>query len=212
LAGIAVSYFAGFRLVAFAAPSASLSLTALVVTLRTTTVLPQALRYNDRCNPFVSGRTEMPQQIARPRFDTDPDAAAAARAAVDSLIAELQDGIDRSDADVYNRHFAADVIWGSPYGAIVSGYDRLHAIHERLHRNAPVGRSRYVTERVLAPAPDIAVAQVRRVALGDGGEALDPADSFHEMATYVLVRRNDEWWLVAGQNTPIRPGMGAKVD
>ena len=27
----------------------------------------------------------MPQQIARPRFDTDPDAAAAARAAVDSV-------------------------------------------------------------------------------------------------------------------------------
>ena len=154
----------------------------------------------------------MPQQIARPTFDTDPDAAAAARAAVDSLVAELQDGIDRSDADVYNRHFAADVIWGSPYGAVVAGYDRLHAIHERLHRNAPVGRSRYVTERVLAPAPDVAVAQVRRVALGDDGEPLDPADSFHEMATYVLVRHADEWWLVAGQNTPIRPGMGAKVD
>jgi uncharacterized protein (TIGR02246 family) len=154
----------------------------------------------------------MPQQIARPTFDTDPDAAAAAHAAVDSLVAELQDGIDRSDADVYNRHFAADVIWGSPYGALVSGYDRLHAIHERLHRNAPVGRSRYVTERVLTPVPGVAVAQVRREALDDHGEPLDPAESFHEMATYVFVRRGEEWWLVAGQNTPIRPGMGAKVD
>jgi uncharacterized protein (TIGR02246 family) len=154
----------------------------------------------------------MPQQIARPRFDTDPDTAAAARAAVDSLVAELQEGIDRSDADVYNRHFAADVIWGSPYGALVSGYDQLHAIHERLHRNRPVGRSRYVTERVLTPVPGVAVAQVRREALDDRGEPIDPADSFHEMATYVLIRRDDEWWLVAGQNTPIRPGMGAKVD
>jgi hypothetical protein len=103
------------------------------------------------------------------------------------------------------------VIWGSPYGALVSGYDPLHAIHEQLHRNPPVGRSRYVTERVLTPVPGVAVAQVRREALDDHGEPLDPANSFHEMATYVLVRRGDDWWLVAGQNTPIRPGMGAKV-
>jgi uncharacterized protein (TIGR02246 family) len=154
----------------------------------------------------------MTQQTTRPTFDIDPVAATEARAAVESLVAELQAGIDGSDADTYNRHFAADVIWGSPYGATVSGYERLHAIHERLHHNAPVDRSRYVTERVLAPAPDVAVAQVRRVALGDDGQALDPADSFHEMATYVLVRRDDEWWLVAGQNTPIRPGMGVRVD
>jgi uncharacterized protein (TIGR02246 family) len=154
----------------------------------------------------------MTQQTTRPSFDIDPVAATDARAAVESLVTELQAGIDRSDADIYNRHFAADVIWGSPYGATVSGYERLHAIHQRLHRNAPVGRSRYVTERVLAPAPGVAVAQVRRVALGDDGQALDPGDSFHEMATYVLVSRDDEWWLVAGQNTPIRPGMGVKVD
>ena len=29
---------------------------------------------------------------------------------------------------------------------------------------------------------------------------------FSEMAMYVLVRRKGEWWLAAGQNTPIRPG------
>jgi uncharacterized protein (TIGR02246 family) len=154
----------------------------------------------------------MTQPTARPTFDIDPVTATDARNAVASLVAELQAGIDRSDADTYNRHFAADVIWGSPYGATVSGYERLHAIHERLHRNAPVGRSRYVTERVLAPAPGVAVAQVRRVALGDDGQPLDPAHSFHEMATYVLVSRDEQWWLVAGQNTPIRPGMGVRVD
>jgi hypothetical protein len=27
---------------------------------------------------------------------------------------------------------------------------------------------------------------------------------FSEMALYVLVRRGGSWWLVAGQNTPIR--------
>jgi hypothetical protein len=28
---------------------------------------------------------------------------------------------------------------------------------------------------------------------------------FSEMALYVLVRRNGQWWLAAGQNTIVRP-------
>ena len=154
----------------------------------------------------------MPDQITHPTLDVDAEAAAPARAAVERQVAELQAGLDARDAEVYNRHFAGDVIWGSPYGALVSGYDRLHEIHTRLHRDAPLGRSRYVTERVLAPAPGVAVAQVRREALTADGEPLDPRESFHEMATYVLVQRDGEWWLVAGQNTPIQPGRGARVD
>lgn len=34
----------------------------------------------------------------------------------------------------------------------------------------------------------------------------DPDRPFSEMAMYVLVRRGDQWWLAAGQNTPMRPG------
>lgn len=32
------------------------------------------------------------------------------------FVGELQAGIDARDADVYNRHFADDVLWGSPFG------------------------------------------------------------------------------------------------
>jgi pyridoxamine 5'-phosphate oxidase family protein len=69
--------------------------------------------------------------------------------------------------------------------------------------------SRYETVRVLAPAPDVAVAHVRRVALDPAGRPLEPTAEttgpFSEMALYVLVRRNGTWWLAAGQNTPVRP-------
>ena len=146
----------------------------------------------------------------RPSLGLGPDATQAATAAVAGLVDELQAGLDDRDADLYNRHFAQDVIWGSPYGATVSGYDTLHAIHTRLHRNPVVGPSRYEIVKVLTPAAGVAVAQVARYTLDPDGQPIapssDPASAFSEMATYVLVRHGQQWWLAAGQNTPIRPG------
>lgn len=129
--------------------------------------------------------------------------------AVTQLVEELQHGLDTHDAEVYNQHFASDVLWGSPYGATVAGYDELHAIHTRLQQQNVSGNSRYEIVSVLAPAPGIVLAQVRRDALDASGRTIEPSDDpaarFSEMALYVLVRRAGQWWLVAGQNTPIRP-------
>ena len=101
-------------------------------------------------------------------------------------------------------------IMGGPLLGTVQGYERLHAIHVRLNAEGRGGpSSRYEVENVLAPHPDVALAQVRRVALDPEGRPLEPtADTrgaFSEMALYVLVRRGGTWWLAAGQNTPIRP-------
>jgi uncharacterized protein (TIGR02246 family) len=136
-----------------------------------------------------------------------------AAVAVAGLMAELQQGLDDRDAGVYNRHFAADVLWGSPFGMTVEGYGPLHAIHERLNAEQRGGTaSRYEVATILSPAPDVIVTQVRRVALGPDGEpeparapGADPARPFSEMAMYVLVRRDGQWWLAAGQNTLIQP-------
>jgi hypothetical protein len=37
--------------------------------------------------------------------------------------------LNSADAQTYNADFAEDVMWGSPYGATVIGYDTLHSIH-----------------------------------------------------------------------------------
>jgi PPOX class F420-dependent enzyme/OxyR family protein/uncharacterized protein (TIGR02246 family) len=152
------------------------------------------------------------QAQARPAIGLTGAAAERGREAVQRQVQELQDGLSDSDAETYNRHFADDVMWGSPYGATVADYDTLHAIHARMHASPDRSRSRYEIVRVLTPAPDLALAQVRRDELDNDGHPIPShaADArFSEMALYVLVRRNGMWWLAAGQNTKINIDGGA---
>jgi uncharacterized protein (TIGR02246 family) len=81
-------------------------------------------------------------------------------------------------------------------------------VHRRmLPQRVGGASSHYETVRVTAPATDVAIAQVRRTALTEDGTpvAADDPGTFSEMTTFVLVRRDGEWWLAAGQHTPIRP-------
>lgn len=104
---------------------------------------------------------------------TGPQARAGARA-VEAFVAELQKGFEQRDADISNRHFATDVIWGSPFGATLLGYEQLHAIHMLLKRRGVGGpASRYEILQTLTPAPGVVVAHVRRVALDDSNPILD---------------------------------------
>ena len=132
-------------------------------------------------------------------------------AAADSFAAGLQAGHDRRDADLLNRQFAADVVWGSPFGALVEGYAQLHPIHVRFQQqDAAAAPFRYEVRHVMAVSDDVVIAHIARLAIGADGNPLpptaDPAGPFSEMAMYVLIRRDGGWWLAAGQNTPMRPG------
>jgi uncharacterized protein (TIGR02246 family) len=141
----------------------------------------------------------MPDQAVQHRpFLDDPAARAAAAAAVDRLVAALQDGVDHADADIYDAQFAADALWGSPYGATLQGYPLLNAAHRWLMAGGVAPSSRYEVVQLMSPAPGVAIAHVRR-------EDLTAADGkgFSEMAMYVLIERDGEWWLAAGQNTLI---------
>jgi uncharacterized protein (TIGR02246 family) len=142
-------------------------------------------------------RTTSAEVQDRPVLD-DPSARAAATSAVEKLVAGLQDGLDRASADAYDRQFASDVLWGSPYGAIVSGYKALNAVHHTLMAAGVAPPSRYEIVQLMSPLPGVAIAQVRRNDLSD-----DKDERFSEMAMYVLVERGGQWWLAAGQNTPI---------
>ncbi|MQY22211.1 DUF4440 domain-containing protein [Nocardia macrotermitis] len=127
----------------------------------------------------------------------DPTADATTQAVAAGLAAELQKAGETTDADRYDNSFAADVLWGTPFGALVIGHSQLNAIHRRMMRPgklvAPASRFEVVV--ATSPAPGVIVTQIRR-------QALDP-DAFSEVALYVLVERDGNWWLAAAQNTPI---------
>jgi uncharacterized protein (TIGR02246 family) len=115
--------------------------------------------------------------------------------AVQRLIDHLQQGFDTGDADVYDGMFAKDVLWGTPKGLVLEGYDVLNPIHHRMMQGTPVKpASRFELAQFVVPAPGVVVAQIRRTALNGG---------FSEMAMYVLIKQDDRWWLAAGQNTPV---------
>jgi uncharacterized protein (TIGR02246 family) len=141
-------------------------------------------------------------------------AAESDRTPVDEFVQELQQAVDSADASLFNRHFAADVLWGSPFGAVVDGYDAIHAIHTRMFASMPAapGASRYVIEHARCPTPDLAIAYVRRLRVG--GRTGEPGpgrpDSFDELALFVLVRRAGQWWLAAGQHVPDRRDVYAR--
>jgi uncharacterized protein (TIGR02246 family) len=148
-----------------------------------------------------NNRPSLTRVKAQPNADT----------AIVAFVSELQQGWDQRDARISNRHFAADVAWGSPYGAIVNGYEQLHAIHTRLQQQGSGGAaSRYEIKRAFAVSDDVIITHVARYALDPEGHPIEPSSdtsgAFSEMALYVLVRRDGTWWLAAGQNTPIRPG------
>lgn len=128
----------------------------------------------------------------------DPAVQAAAEAAVERFAAELQEGLDTGDAETYDRSFAADVMWGSPYGRTLGDVEELLDTHRRLIAAAVAPESRFEVVRVLAPAPGVAIAHIRRQAVEEGG--------FSEMALYTLIEREGRWWLAAAQNTPIAEG------
>lgn len=135
----------------------------------------------------------------RPTLDCDDH-----RDAVERLVDHLQRGLDTADADTYDLTFADDILWGSPKGQVLRGFERLNAIHHAQQGgSAPAAPpSVFEVAQVSAPTDDVVIAQIRRRAIHGG---------FSEMAMYVLVRCDGRWWVAAGQNTPITDRLPAAM-
>ena len=132
------------------------------------------------------------------------------RAAILAVISVLERAVNTSDGDLFDSVLSEDVIWGTPKGQIVLGLDQLNPIHRRLAANSrQYGHSsRFTLEAVGFIGANVACASVRRTGLDEHGLPLDPSQAgdsiVQEMALYVLVRREDRWWITSAQNTPVK--------
>src|SRR5271169_4331695 len=132
------------------------------------------------------------------------------RDAILTVIATLERAVNTSDGDLFDSVLSEDVIWGTPKGQIVLGLDQLNPIHRRLAANSrQYGHSsRFTLEAVGFIGANVACASVRRTGLDEHGSPLDPSQAgdsiVQEMALYVLVRRDGQWWIAGVQNTPVK--------
>ena len=129
------------------------------------------------------------------------------RDAILAVIATLERAVNTSNGDLFDSVLSEDVIWGSPKGQIVIGLDQLNPIHRRLAaQSRQYGySSRFTLEALGFLGPDIACASVRRTGLDEHEMPLNPSHGsiVQELALYVLARRDDRWWIVSAQNTPV---------
>jgi NAD(P)H-dependent FMN reductase len=128
----------------------------------------------------------------------DPTVAEPAVEALRALVATLAEGVEQADANIYDEHFANDILWGNPYGGTLSGYTFLNGAHKAIMAAGGAPPSRFEIVQSMTPTDGVIIAHVRR---HDLSPATDPG--FSETALYVFVEHGGRWWLAAGQNTPI---------
>lgn len=131
-------------------------------------------------------------------YDTSP---------IENFISELQDAIDTGDVELFNKRFAKDILWGSPFAAIASGYEQIHSIHKQMFSSVtPMkGAAKYEAEHIRFVSEQVAIAYVRRISKipNMSNSGIKPG-SFDELALFVLVKENEQWWLAAAQHVPDR--------
>jgi uncharacterized protein (TIGR02246 family) len=129
------------------------------------------------------------------------------RDAILAVIATLEHAVNTSNGDLFDSVLSEDVIWGSPKGQTVIGLDQLNPIHRRLAaQSRQYGySSRFTLVALGFLGQDIACASVRRTGLDEHEVPMNLSHGsiVRELALYVLARRDDRWWIVSAQNTPV---------
>lgn len=139
--------------------------------------------------------TAQPPQLADPTTDHARDVAA-----IERIIADIETAMNRNDAALAVRHFAADARAVDVRGRAHAGAEALLQAHLAAFAGPLAGQfARYEVADVTFLRPDVALAHKRATAVDEHGT---PIGVGHAMvALYVFVRDGGRWWIAARQNT-----------
>lgn len=117
--------------------------------------------------------------------------------AIEDIFVELTTAFAERDAAKFDHRFTEDAVFTAVNGRRFTNWQDLHAYHkDRLANHADGIRTWYEIERIIFPGPDIAVVAIRQPLHTSNGVRAN-------VGTWVLVKRNGQWWVCAVQNTGV---------
>lgn len=125
-------------------------------------------------------------------------------AAIEAIVADVERGFNEKDAELMNRHVAADATIVSAVGQQLDGREAVMAASVAGLAGALADeQARYEVTDVTFVRPDVALAHKRAWAVDADGKDIDVGHAM--IALYVLTKDADRWWIRARQNTLV-PG------
>ncbi len=121
-------------------------------------------------------------------------------AAIRGLLADVEAGVNRNDADLLVAGMAENATAVGVNGALLTGRSAVLEV-SRAFLAGPLRdqQARYELHDVVFLRPDVAIAHKYAYALDADGQ---PKDVGHAMvALYVFVKEGDRWWIASRQNT-----------
>ena len=123
------------------------------------------------------------------------------RAAIESIIADLEESWNAGEGTAFARHFTEDADFVNIYGFHGKGRQPIADAHERILSTVYKGSvNRYVLKQARMLAPDVALAHIRatlEVPIGP------PSGTLEALPSAVFVREGGAWKIAAFHNTLI---------
>ncbi|WP_459547422.1 YybH family protein [Nocardia sp. X0981] len=124
-------------------------------------------------------------------------------AEIETLFRTLEAALEAEAAAAFDQPFTEDVVFITPAGAILRGWDELHAYHRERLGGSPDARAHFELLALRLLTPDHAVVNVE--------QTLHTAEfSVANRGMWVLVERDETWWVGSVHNTNIAGSIGAR--
>ncbi|QVQ54210.1 SgcJ/EcaC family oxidoreductase [Spiractinospora alimapuensis] len=142
-------------------------------------------------------RTQIAPEIVDKGGDHEAD-----RVAIAAIVKDVEDGFNGNDAGLLVEHFAENGYTVNAFGGVLTGRGAMAETNAALLAG-PLREetARYELDHVEFLRPDVAVA--RKLAWATDADGTPRSERHSMIATYVLVKEGDRWWVTARQNTTV---------